>query len=1072
MGFLDTVVVPGQTTATPVSSGTGFLNTVIKPDNQVAATKIADLTKSAADAEAAARDASSLSGLFTNALQSIWQPVKSYVSGSVDQAVNFETGLLTHPLKTISNVNNLIPQAVYDSAATSFSGGSEAVQKILTDYQNGTGSTAGDVANFARLTSAVAGVLFSPISGAFSAAQEIPVLKQVADAINIPFTVSGIAGAYATGKIVDHLPISESSKAVLKQPLEELGSLMAQIVIGGKVMSKVADVYSAGRDVTPAEARRIVAEVKKENAPVFHPDNQIRNPGFADQVSIPTTQPLDFAQAKPKVKKVQDSSRVIDGVSYKSAEEFIKAQDTVQLLRGTKGMTADQIMATHTNIKLTKDVPAKDVYGNKLEIPKGEVLTPYEMKDGKIVLQDGQTYVVSKNQYQNIKGNAVTGEAKPFAPELAQTQETVKGTEKMAIRDKAYADFDAGKITREQRNAIIDKLGVPNETKYSQYQLPDGKNYKEVLIQTPTKNKPLSPAETKELSSLIMKDRTPQETARMNELGARADATQANPTFKSSHWNEPNVISHLRLNERTYKGKKVTFMEELQSDWAREVRKQDGVVNPFSSNGPRGQNAPLNPLLKNWQELSVKRALQEAVANDSEYFAWINGEQTSARYNLATQVKEVKWNPPFEGEKTVSITPQSGSEFQFHVTKDGVIKIRAGDFGRGTTNWEGKKLDEVLGKGLADKIMGQEKGTLSGEGLQFGGEWAKNLYDKQVKNIVEDVTGAKVETIDLGLPVEKNTTKFILQGGKDAGGTLTEGALKPGLEINIDSPGGAYDYVVTDVLGNGKFEAVFKNQYKDAKHWGKLPEEDKKLLKEKFDISTKKAVQQAIKITDEVRAKVLGEAQNLQASGVKGLDTAQLTDIWNKAKPEAPVGSGDTRTSGLAASVERDAIAAGLADSLGKLPEYRRMDMKEQATMASELIKSDPELAKKVALGEEPSPNPGLLPESVYTALRITARETGDIALLRELAQNSALVSQATAAGQRIKALDSGVTNDPVHIMQDIKASREANIEGKSKGRIQKEKKQIADEIKLEIKKNASKRPTWEDFITEIKCKY
>src|SRR3990167_10984831 len=48
--------------------------------------------------------------------------------------------------------------------------------------------------------------------------------------------------------------------------------------------------------------------------------------------------------------------------------------------------------------------------------------------------------------------------------------------------------------------------------------------------------------------------------------------TGVTPQFKSAHWDEPNVIAHLRMNERTYKGKKVDFMEELQSDWAREGR--------------------------------------------------------------------------------------------------------------------------------------------------------------------------------------------------------------------------------------------------------------------------------------------------------------------------------------------------------------------------------------------------------------------------------------------------------------------------------------------------------------------
>ena len=61
--------------------------------------------------------------------------------------------------------------------------------------------------------------------------------------------------------------------------------------------------------------------------------------------------------------------------------------------------------------------------------------------------------------------------------------------------------------------------------------------------------------------------------------------------------------------------------------------------------------------------------------------------------------------------------------------------------------------------GVADinpyyKILEKETGSLSGEGLKFGGEWADNLYDKQVADIVHNVTGAKVEKLDMRLPIE------------------------------------------------------------------------------------------------------------------------------------------------------------------------------------------------------------------------------------------------------------------------------------------------------------------------------
>jgi hypothetical protein len=281
-------------------------------------------------------------------------------------------------------------------------------------------------------------------------------------------------------------------------------------------------------------------------------------------------------------------------------------------------------------------------------------------------------------------------------------------------------------------------------------------------------------------------------------------------------------------------------MEELQSDWAREARKMEGRqadymvtyrnkvdgtnANPevFKTEAEattyiqklvrdgnamdirteaRNKGVPNNPLLKNWQELSVKRALKEAVDNNSEYFAWINGEQTSARYNLATQVENVKWSKwNKDGNiKLIEITPNKGEPINIHLekNKNGVITDS------GNEAWKGKKLDEVLGKGLADKIMEKESGTLSGEGLKFGGEWANNLYDKQVANIVSDLTGAKVEKLDLGLPIEgkSKTWSFVKKGEMVGEGLLPEN-LKVGLEITDKDFGITKNtYIITDILG-------------------------------------------------------------------------------------------------------------------------------------------------------------------------------------------------------------------------------------------------------------------------------
>ena len=48
----------------------------------------------------------------------------------------------------------------------------------------------------------------------------------------------------------------------------------------------------------------------------------------------------------------------------------------------------------------------------------------------------------------------------------------------------------------------------------------------------------------------------------------------------SSHWNEPNILAHVRFNERTdADGARVLFIEEVQSDWHQAGRKQGYASN-------------------------------------------------------------------------------------------------------------------------------------------------------------------------------------------------------------------------------------------------------------------------------------------------------------------------------------------------------------------------------------------------------------------------------------------------------------------------------------------------------------
>jgi hypothetical protein len=49
--------------------------------------------------------------------------------------------------------------------------------------------------------------------------------------------------------------------------------------------------------------------------------------------------------------------------------------------------------------------------------------------------------------------------------------------------------------------------------------------------------------------------------------------------FRSSHFDEPNILFHLRVNDRAdADGKKVLFIEEIQSDFGQSFRKQGEAI--------------------------------------------------------------------------------------------------------------------------------------------------------------------------------------------------------------------------------------------------------------------------------------------------------------------------------------------------------------------------------------------------------------------------------------------------------------------------------------------------------------
>lgn len=542
------------------------------------------------------------------------------------------------------------------------------------------------------------------------------------------------------------------------------------------------------------------------------------------------------------------------------------------------------------DLKTKREVSMKDVAGNKFTVPEGTVLKPKVNDKGQAIVKVGnKEYTVPKNQYDNLKGQSDRAVAEPFAPELEGTKVTVRGAEDMSAEARLLMEDEIGEgLTFEEALEQVSMNAESNvATKYDQYTLPGGKDYREILVQAPEKTENLD-----EMSKKMFRAKFYQLTeSEQAQVSTRINHLNQSENYKSSHWEEPNVLFHLRMNDRTWNGKKVTFMEELQSDWARDGRGKGFLGTPVDTKGWTAKKAeqygepfwkiekadgehfyylpydkaktakeaieqsvktketvtqgavPNNPLLKNWQIPATKKALLDAVERDADVFAWINGAQTSERYKLSTQVEKIRWDN-VAGDKVINIDAKQGDVIQIEIDDTGtVIKSEKGD-------WKGKRLDEVLGKGMADSIMSKQSGTLEGEGLNFGGEWAHNLYDKQVRDIVKKLTGAEVKQADMGLGTKAEFNVLDSDSViKKLKSEYTDAYFaNPKYKKDLEKAGGDVDELVKE-----KYPDLYKS-YKESNT----------------------QTQQYIELTPEVKAKIKSEAPKFKMKNPSAGDALPL----------------------------------------------------------------------------------------------------------------------------------------------------------------------------------------------------
>jgi uncharacterized coiled-coil protein SlyX len=198
-------------------------------------------------------------------------------------------------------------------------------------------------------------------------------------------------------------------------------------------------------------------------------------------------------------------------------------------------------------------------------------------------------------------------------------------------------------------------------TKYSEYQLPGGDNYKEMLLTLPQREpKNIPPVDLSKYKVVTTDTNSAGQRGIeiLNEAGERIysrsgfrgtdeqalrdfaaskeaqdkDAIVRRENYEGPHWDEKNVLAHTRFNDRVdADGKKVLFLEEIQSDLHQEGRRKGYKGSPEleAKKAEREQQIEeMNKQLfeKHEQLRHLRRVYSESL--DNFYSAWSKLEQS------------------------------------------------------------------------------------------------------------------------------------------------------------------------------------------------------------------------------------------------------------------------------------------------------------------------------------------------------------------------------------------------------------------------------------------------------------
>ena len=419
----------------------------------------------------------------------------------------------------------------------------------------------------------------------------------------------------------------------------------------------------------------------------------------------------------------------------------------------------------------------------------------------------GQSFLNDLKKGDNVKGDELT------YTELEGWLKTKPNLTKQEVQDYiANNKLDIQESYLDDSETIWSKTGYmvdprTTRTQHGSWQLPNGDNYREILLTLPntkadklnnrrleieSKAANATDAEKKEWSSIMNKlqpdDRDIEGISKYKGM----------PDFQSTHWDEPNVLAHIRTNQRLdTSGRKTTLIEEVQSDW-HQAGREKGYNNTVKKITPEEKKewreldamglgvrtnvqeerleeldylvagsmkgVPDAPFKEDWYKLALKRAIKEAVDNGSDSISLTTGSRQAERYSLSKKIHEINYNPTTQ---------------KLWAYEKGAFAPILNEF------VTPEELSNRMGKELAEKLLNKKLSTISTESgkqkihilkkadIEIGGEGMKKYYDEiypAFLNKFGKKYGVKVEDniIDIGTPEKVYTLPITPKMREDA----------------------------------------------------------------------------------------------------------------------------------------------------------------------------------------------------------------------------------------------------------------------------------------------------------------